>query len=324
MEESKIRSNKFTSRSRKRTNRPNKHVRAKKVKLEEPVDDIIPPLVPFEAHFDSFLKDNAGFFTEMKTPNLTKVNKEYYKRRLLTSWKDPRIDLFKEEWIHDKRCLDIGCNEGVFTILIADKYSPHLIIGCDIDFKLIEKAIINLRKRSVKTPLLHPLVDTGKVNKIKNLIEKLPLSYQVALKNLETEEIKINEKLKDIVMFKQENYIANPNAKEKYDVVFCMSTSKWIHLTYGDIGIKALFYKIYNSLTNGGLFIFENEPWSSYKKKKSMDTLFKENCKNIKLRPHSFEKYLTVVLKFTLIEKLRPPALDTMKGYDRTILIFRK
>eukprot|EP00826_Nyctotherus_ovalis_P019439 TRINITY_DN15997_c0_g1_i2.p1 TRINITY_DN15997_c0_g1~~TRINITY_DN15997_c0_g1_i2.p1 ORF type:complete len:312 (+),score=63.57 TRINITY_DN15997_c0_g1_i2:70-1005(+) len=296
----------------------------KKMKLEEPADNIIPFPGSFSDHFVAFLRDNAQFFAALNTSCAkaqgAKTGKEYYKRRLLTQWKDPRVGLLRAEWVSGKKCLDVGCNEGVFTILVADRLGPRMIVGCDVEFTLVEKAIGNLCRRTAKHSLLHPSVDKKKVGEINKLIEELPRSYQLSLMNEE----KVNEKLKDIVMFKQENYIANPDAGEKYETIFCMSTSKWVHLSYGDIGVIALFYKIYNSLTDGGFFIFENESWNSYRKKRSMSATFKENYKNIKLRPNQFEKFLTVVLRFTLVEKLIPPLLETKKGYDRTILVFRK
>lgn len=294
------------------------------MKLEEPADDIVPLPVPFGEHFAAFLRDNAQFFAALQTPCTNapgaKTGKEYYKRRLLAQWRDPRVELLRAEWVSGKKCLDVGCNEGVFTILVANKFAPRMIVGCDVEFALVEKAIANLWKKASKHSLLHPLVDEKRMGEISKLIEELPRSYQLSL----VSEEKVNKKLRDIVMFKQENYIANPDAGDKYETIFCMSTSKWIHLSYGDTGVKALFYKIYNSLADGGFFIFENESWNSYRKKRSMSAVFKQNYKSIKLRPKQFEKYLTVVLGFTLVEKLSPPLLETKKGYDRTILVFRK
>ena len=82
-----------------------------------------------------------------------------------------------------------------------------------------------------------------------------------------------------------------------YDVIMCLSVSKWIHLNYGDTGILRLFDKVHSLLgtshvhkytrtshvTNvylciyismylveGGLFIFEYQGWLSYKKRKHL------------------------------------------------------
>lgn len=54
--------------------------------------------------------------------------------------------------------------------------------------------------------------------------------------------------------------------REQFDVIFCFSTIKWVHLTFGDAGVKALFLKAGEQLVRGGLFIFDSQPWKSYKK----------------------------------------------------------
>ncbi len=96
------------------------------------------------------------------------------------------------------------------------------------------------------------------------------------------------------VCFRSENYIANSylNSKEKFDVILCFSTVKYIHLNFGDLGVKTLFLKAFDQLTVGGFFILEAQLWKSYKKKKSMSSRTKENFNNIKLRPHLFKTYL--------------------------------
>ena len=48
------------------------------------------------------------------------------------------------------------------------------------------------------------------------------------------------------ICFRTENYLANmKEITEKYDTIICLSTTKWIHLNYGDFGIKALFLKVF-------------------------------------------------------------------------------
>ena len=47
------------------------------------------------------------------------------------------------------------------------------------------------------------------------------------------------------VCFRTENYIATISTAEKFDVILCLSTIKYVHLNFGDIGLKALFLKAY-------------------------------------------------------------------------------
>jgi Bicoid-interacting protein 3 (Bin3) len=56
------------------------------------------------------------------------------------------------------------------------------------------------------------------------------------------------------VFFRIENFISHYlNVTEHYDTILCLSTTKWIHLNWGDDGIKRLFKKVYDSLYKGYL-----------------------------------------------------------------------
>lgn len=41
---------------------------------------------------------------------------------------DPRLKVLKKEWFEDKDCLDIGCNSGIITIQIGNKFSVEISI----------------------------------------------------------------------------------------------------------------------------------------------------------------------------------------------------
>lgn len=78
----------------------------------------------------------------------------------------------------------------------------------------------------------------------------------------------------------------------KYDLILCLSVTKWIHLNYGDHGVKLTFKKIFSQLRPGGKFILELQNWPSYKKKKKMTAQIHENYKNINFSPSNFADYL--------------------------------
>lgn len=123
-------------------------------------------------------------------------------------------------------------------------------------------------------------------------IKKLPISMQLNLRGQYEIDLEKNEKMrnaiskddkrvnpKDIksflygkVCFRTENYVEDTSLSraEKYDTIICLSTIKYVHLNFGDIGIKALFLKVYDQLEKGGLFILENQLWKSYKKSKNL------------------------------------------------------
>lgn len=47
----------------------------------------------------------------------------------------------KSEWFRDKKVLDVGCNNGAVDLILAARFMPKLIIGIDIDPKLVASAI---------------------------------------------------------------------------------------------------------------------------------------------------------------------------------------
>ena len=96
--------------------------------------------------------------------------------------------------------------------------------------------------------------------------------------------------------------------REQFDVILCLSTIKWIHLNFGDAGVKALFLKVSAQLAPGGLFIFEPQPWSSYKKIINSCSLAVENPE-IELKPHLFKAYLPQIglrLLTTVVDLSQP------------------
>lgn len=127
------------------------------------------------------------------------------------------------------------------------------------------------------------------------------------------------------VCFRTENYLDNTvlSAKEKFDVVLCLSTVKYIHLNFGDLGVKTLFLKAYDQLEVGGIFILENQLWKSYRKKKNESERSKANYSLIELRPHCFKTYLEKI-GFEHMETLMPLQADHKQGFDRPIMVFTK
>jgi hypothetical protein len=69
-----------------------------------------------------------------------------------------------------------------------------------------------------------------------------------------------------------------------FDVVLCLSLTKWIHFHAGDAGIKIMFARIDTALSPGGLCILEPQPFASYKKKAALSDKIKANYKSIQLK----------------------------------------
>lgn len=109
----------------------------------------------------------------------------------------------------------------------------------------------------------------------------------------------------------------------KFDTITCFSVIKWVHLTYGDDGIRVLFHKFHNLLRVNGILILETESIKSYKKSSKQGNIHKESFKSIKLPPESFSEYLETKVGFTQI-KVVYSSSNSKRGYDKPILVFRK
>ncbi|XP_073695916.1 7SK snRNA methylphosphate capping enzyme [Garra rufa] len=130
------------------------------------------------------------------------------------------------------------------------------------------------------------------------------------------------------VTFVKGNYVLESDMllqtqREEYDVILCLSVTKWVHLNWGDAGLKRLFHRVFKHLRPGGLFILEPQPWNSYgKRKKLTDTIFK-NYHSIRLRPDQFSSYLTTDVGFSSYE-LIGTSQNYSRGFQRPIYLFHK
>ncbi|KAJ8266192.1 hypothetical protein GJAV_G00127000 [Gymnothorax javanicus] len=130
------------------------------------------------------------------------------------------------------------------------------------------------------------------------------------------------------VSFVRANYVLDSDSlllsqKAEYDVILCLSISKWVHLNWGDTGLQRFFRRVYKHLNPGGIFILEPQPWSSYgRRRKLTDTIYK-NYHSIRLKPDQFCSYLTSEVGFTSYELLGTPK-STSRGFERPIYKFNK
>lgn len=130
------------------------------------------------------------------------------------------------------------------------------------------------------------------------------------------------------VSFIKANYVLDSDnllltQRPEYDVVLCLSVTKWVHLNWGDPGLKRLFKRVYRHLRPGGLFILEPQPWESYSRRKKITDNMYRNYNNIHLKPDQFTSYLTSEVGFTSYEYLGAPK-SSVGGFQRPIYLFHK
>ncbi|CAG5108130.1 Oidioi.mRNA.OKI2018_I69.chr1.g3647.t1.cds [Oikopleura dioica] len=239
---------------------------------------------------------------------------QYYGYRNSDKFSDYRIDLMKKEWMEGLDVLDIGCNSGHLTLLIARDLKPRKIVGIDIDEKLIEMAQKNIRHYCAEEkkfpasfsklygPLRAPFVNTGLSNsKGKDFPENVHF-------------------INGNYVFSCDEYLERQ--EPEYDTIIAFSVSKWVHLNNGDNGIKRFFRRIFRQLRPGGRFLLEPQPWKSYARRKKLTSEIEENYKNIKFKPCEFTSFLTSI---GFSDPINLTSALSAKGFkQRQVLLYNK
>ncbi|CAJ0606527.1 unnamed protein product [Cylicocyclus nassatus] len=237
----------------------------------------------------------------------------YYGTRLEPNQKDSRLTVLKKEWFEKKSILDIGCNVGFLTLSIAKDFGPRRILGIDIDEHLIGVARKNIRHYCDQDI---------------EFIGKFPASFCTNFGPIANHSLSFSTKFPDNVWFRKENYVLENDelletVQEEFDVILALSITKWIHLNFGDDGLRRFFRRAYNQLLPGGRFIVEPQPFASYRKRSKMTERLKANYAAIEFKPEDFEMYLIETVGFESVEHLGAPCAKS-KGFERPIDVYLK
>ncbi|XP_075635605.1 putative RNA methyltransferase At5g51130 [Castanea sativa] len=252
--------------------------------------------------------------------------KNYYGYRIGQDLQeDPRLNVFKKELFEDKECLDIGCNSGIITILIAKKFRCRSILGIDIDSDRIEDANWHLKKfeRAGKT---HAKASTLEVSRSANGSEQsVAASPNEEMMEISRDCPSTETNLFHMVSFQQENFVQSRCPPEKkYDTILCLSVTKWVHLNWGDDGLITLFSKIWRLLRPGGVLVLEPQPWKSYENNRLVSETTAMNYRSILFRPAKFQEILLDKIGFRKVEDITSHLSGSKAGFNRPILVFHK
>nr|XP_031849760.1 probable RNA methyltransferase bin3 [Nomia melanderi] len=253
----------------------------------------------------------------------------YYGYRNAHHEVDTRLTVFaqRKELFIGKDVLDIGCNIGHITLSVARDLAAHSVTGIDIDRTLIIIARKNIKHyvNCVQSPAGNEDSDHHDVNffPISMPINYGPVDIPGFTKNKNHKGFPYN------VTFVQGNYVLEDDAllcteQPQFDTILCLSITKWIHLNFGDAGLKQAFKRMYAQLRPGGVLILESQGWSSYTKKKNLTERIYKNYQNIEFQPHNFTQYLlSPEVGFSKCEVLSIPPHPS-KGFQRPIHLFTK
>lgn len=242
----------------------------------------------------------------------------YYEFRLNENEQDKRLSVFKKEWFVGKKCWDIGCNNGTFTIEIGKTFEPAYLLGTDVDGVLINQAIDRLKSTVAKIHQEDATLPEG--------FTAVPWCFQSKQENLLPFNIgntAIGLSFPFNVHFQCENCIIHNHLGNMYDTITCLSVTKWIHLYHGDAGLKQFFAMVYEKLMPNGIFILEPQPWKSYHHRKNTTPTTKQHFDTIQLRPKDFPEYLSNTIGFQSVELLQV-CHTANKGFKRPIYICQK
>ncbi|KAG8231080.1 hypothetical protein J437_LFUL011048 [Ladona fulva] len=246
----------------------------------------------------------------------------YYGYRNPNHENDARLQFLRQDLFEGKDVLDIGCNVGHVTLMVARDLGARSVVGLDIDKKLIEAAWNNVR---------HYTNNVGPRNKphgssrhllptqSKEEEERFPVSMPILYGPINAGASHLTSK---------GNYVLDCDSlleaeQPKFDVILCLSVTKWIHLNWGDDGLKRTFRRMFAQLRPGGKLILEPQAWPSYRRKKSITETTVKNYNNISFYPQQFTQYLLSEVGFKTVEVLGMPQHPS-RGFQRPIQLFYK
>ncbi|GBM58679.1 putative RNA methyltransferase bin3 [Araneus ventricosus] len=111
--------------------------------------------------------------------------------------------------------------------------------------------------------------------------------------------------------------------KPEFDTILCLRVTKWIHLNFGDEGLKMAFKRMFAQLRNGGRLILEYQPWFTYSASKRITPAIYETYQGLEMRPDSFCDYLITEVGFSSC-RLIGRAYNCTKAYRQEIFLLTK
>ena len=131
------------------------------------------------------------------------------------------------------------------------------------------------------------------------------------------------------IKFLCDNYVLESDdlldfAQPEFDTILCLSTTKWMHLNFGDEGLKRAFKRMFAQLRPNGTLILEPQGIASYSKKaKKINAVTRENYVNMKFKPDQFAEYLLNDVGFTGGEIIGTPQHSAL-GFRRAIYVSKQ
>lgn len=117
--------------------------------------------------------------------------------------------------------------------------------------------------------------------------------------------------------FARDDAPATVEPEQQFDVILCLSVTKWVHLNGGDDAVRRLFRKAFALLAPGGIFVLEAQPWSSYRKYRDLFP-----GREIAFHPGQFHAYL-LGAEVGFVDS-KSDAMDDSVEFKRSISLYFK
>ena len=233
----------------------------------------------------------------------------YYGYRAGAAREDHRLLSLRREWFEGRRCLDVGCNEGLVSLTLAVQFRTASFTGVDIDASLVRRAQKSLRR------LQRSAAEAA-----------AEASAQAPGESLPSERTQLAAAAGALAgsSYRCGNILEVELPCGGLDTILVLSVTKWVHLNWGDAGLRRLFARAFQLLAPGGLLVLEPQPWKSYGqafRKQRMPEETRVHYRAITLRPKDFAAYLLGTVGFARVEELRG---GSNAGFDRPLLLCYK
>lgn len=78
-----------------------------------------------------------------------------------------------------------------------------------------------------------------------------------------------------------------------YDLILCLSLTKWVHLQHGDGGLVRLLARAALTLRDGGALVLEAQPWRAYEQARALSRELRAAHARLALRPDDMGWWLS-------------------------------
>ena len=216
----------------------------------------------------------------------------YYGSTYRDTAADPRVQMITGSMLEGKRVLDVGCNAGCISVAVAAATGVKSMTGIDLDPQLVGKARRHLAAQ----------MEEGKVGAEVGArisfacADIMAVGAEAPLPSLLCPDAVVVEgRGKSGKIKSQDLNLSRQVVKtSRYDAIMALSVSKWIHVHHGDDGLLSFFRLIYQMLDGpGSIFLFEPQPWSSYRKAKRNIKSLSSVLPLLKIKPDDFPSVLT-------------------------------